>query len=191
MNFSIPDTIIEEFLSLNGGLNIDNYLVIILGEGKKCPISRYFWDYEKKNNLTIKIVSIDPVFHEWSGCRQPKKIRESLIGRGAEKVRIVDVLKHNLKHNLKNKLVDKISSQILQGILLISINAHTHAGKFLDRIITSAPKIYGDISISALCSWCHNPGLYKRQIKSTLKYPIIRRTDPIKHRGWLLNVDVY
>ncbi len=184
MNFTIPGTIIDEFLSLRGGLNIDNYMIIILGEGKKCPISRYFWNYEKKNHLTVKVVSIDPVFHEWSGCRQPKKIRESLIGRRAEKVRIINVLKHNLKSTTTG-------TPSLQGILLISINAHTHAGKFLDRIITSAPKIYGEISINALCSWCHNPGLYKRQIRSTLKYPIIRRTDPAKHRGWLLDVDVY
>jgi len=166
-----------------------NTLFIILGEGKTCSVSRALWDYkrsqnafsvEKNQNIKDKNkelywISIDPIFDNWSGNNHPKKIKTSLLGQKAEEVDI-------------NGMLTKDTD--IDDIVLISLNAHTHAGKFLDRLIISASKIFGKIKIHALCSRCHNPGLYKRQIKYTLKYPKIRRTQPEKHKGWLLDVDV-
>ncbi len=147
-------------------------LIVILGEGKKCPISRFFY----KNN---DIITIDPLFADFKNQkyitnRFPKKIRMAWIPEKSENIKIRNVL-------LKYKG--------LNSILLVSFNAHTHFGKFFDRICTSSPKIHKSIKLYAIGSCCHNPGLYKRQITNTLLYPESRRNGTY-NGGWLLNVNI-
>jgi len=182
----LASTIISEF---GEKVDINNTLFIILGEGKTCSVSRALFDYERRRgvflderrldkNKELYWVSIDPIFDNWSGSNHPKKIKTSLLGQKAENINLDEIL------TLYDLLYD------IDEVVLISLNAHTHAGKFLDRLIISTSKIFGKIKIYGLCSKCHNPGLYKRQIKYTLKYPKNRRTHPEKHKGWLLDVDV-
>ncbi len=167
---------INEFNNKIKFLNTSS-LVIILGESKNLHISKFL---SKRKN--IKLVSINPIFKDFEGQKSikrfNKKIRESWIPIRAEEVKMRNLL-------LKYKNTD------IESIVLMSFNAHTHSGKFLDRIYTSALKIFPDITIYAISCDCCNSGLYKRQINDILKYPITRRNDKNKHRGWLLNIKIH